>query len=98
MMTIEQEAHLTAIKAKFEREVDTKYRAGQKEHGGNLWLKSGILKNIKQETIDFNVYVEVLERQLLEVKDLLEQNKLDEAIVLVKAMLSETMEELISVN
>lgn len=36
-MTTAQEAHLLAIKERFARAVDAKYRTGAAEHGGNLW-------------------------------------------------------------
>jgi hypothetical protein len=36
-MTIEQEAHLAGLKAQAMALMDSKYRLGVKEHGGNLW-------------------------------------------------------------
>ncbi len=36
-MNAQQENHLADIKNKFAELVDTKYRKGQAEHGGDLW-------------------------------------------------------------
>ena len=55
-MTPEPERHLFEIKRRYCREVDKKYRAGQKEHGGNLWLKDQT-KRIAEEAIDQFVYI-----------------------------------------
>jgi len=38
-MTPKQEQHLQFIIAEFKRLYEPKYRAGQKEHGGDLWRK-----------------------------------------------------------
>ncbi len=61
-MSTEQEAHLTRIKKSFEAKVDEKYRAGQKEHGGNL-MHNNVLWLLDQaisEAIDQVVYLETL--------------------------------------
>jgi hypothetical protein len=61
-MTPEQELHLKRIKANFVQRVDTKYRAGQKEHGGDL-MHSDALKLIDMtiaEAVDQVVYLETL--------------------------------------
>lgn len=70
-MTPEQEAHLSSIKSRFCAGVDEKYRKGQKEHGGNLWLKPGLFTMLKAETRDFIVYADTLEAQLRDVLALL---------------------------
>ena len=61
-MTPEQEAHLQSIKAKFNNYTDKKYRAGQKEHGGNLWEKSEefLLEAAIDEAIDQVTYLVTL--------------------------------------
>jgi hypothetical protein len=66
-MTTQQEHHLASIKANFQREVDTKYRAGQKEHGGDLFRLniSSLLREIKQEIVDLYVYADSLEALIL---------------------------------
>ena len=66
-MTPEQEHHLARIKSLFTTLVDTKYRAGQEEHGGDLFLISvdRLLDNAIFEAIDQVVY-------LLTLKDVLQ--------------------------
>jgi len=39
-VTYSQEDHLAGIKVAFDRALDAKYRAGVKEHGGNLWERT----------------------------------------------------------
>lgn len=59
-MNDEQEAHLASIKAQFVRELDVKYRKGQQEHGGNLWLKPGLIDMALEEVLDLAVYLYTL--------------------------------------
>lgn len=62
-MTAEQEAHLARVKARFVADLDAKYRAGQEEHGGDLWLKPGALENAYAEVLDLAVYLITLMEQ-----------------------------------
>jgi hypothetical protein len=62
-MTPEQEDHLQRVKDQFIEAVDAKYRAGQKEHGGNLWMKPGVLEMLMDECVDLWVYAQVLKEQ-----------------------------------
>jgi hypothetical protein len=62
-MTIACEAHLAEIKLKFCEELDVKYRAGQKEHGGEMWMKDGMLTHAIEEAIDLVVYLYTLRAQ-----------------------------------
>ena len=63
-MTPAQEQHLKSIKDQFNKLVDKKYRAGQQEHGGNLWLKKGIIDFSIDEVIDLVVYLLTLKDQI----------------------------------
>jgi hypothetical protein len=58
------EAHLGKLKADFIADLDAKYRAGQVEHGGNLWDKPGMLAHAIEEAIDQVVYLYTLRDQL----------------------------------
>lgn len=58
------EHHLQAVIADFEKNVTEKYKAGQKEHGGQLWTKPGMIKNLKDELLDAYVYLCTLEAQI----------------------------------
>src|SRR6267142_7052855 len=42
LMNEQQEKHLADIKATFNQIVDSKYRKGQAEHGGDLWQLTGV--------------------------------------------------------
>lgn len=57
-MTPSQEAHLSKIKTAFSKMIDAKYRAGAKEHGGNLddMPQEQLLQEIEAEIIDLVVY------------------------------------------
>jgi len=57
-MSPDQEAHLRRVKAHILRRIDAKYRAGQREHGGNLWKKPGVLEMLLDELVDACVYAE----------------------------------------
>jgi hypothetical protein len=64
MLTAEQQEHLHALTGRFVDQVTEKYVAGQKEHGGDLWRKKGIIKMAKEEVVDMWVYLDTLEQQL----------------------------------
>ncbi len=57
-MTDEQERHLARAQAAFRVAADAKYRAGVREHGGNLWEHSPawLLEQVMEECIDQWMY------------------------------------------
>lgn len=63
-MSPAHEEHLAMIKAQFLREVDVKYRAGRKQHGGKLWEKPGLIRMAMDECIDQYVFLATLQQQL----------------------------------
>lgn len=42
-----------------------KYEKGYREHGGDLWLKAGVLRDLEDEIIDAAVYYHTAKSQLL---------------------------------
>lgn len=62
-MSPEHEAHLQRILDRFTADARTKYEAGQQEHGGRLWEKSGMLDHAIEEAIDLVVYLFTLREQ-----------------------------------
>ena len=52
-----QEKHLKQLKDSFTSALDKKYRAGQKEHTGNLWDNPALLAEAEQEVIDLWSYI-----------------------------------------
>lgn len=71
-MTKDQEDHLYEIQQSFLEEVDSKYRAGVIEHGGNLWDHdlSFFVGELMKEAIDLYVYGYELRKKIrrLELK------------------------------
>jgi hypothetical protein len=67
-MTDEQESHLAQVKRWIIERIDPKYRKGQAEHGGDLWTKP-TLPMVIEETTDFVVYIQTLQKQLEEIHD-----------------------------
>lgn len=70
-ITPKQGKHIADISAASSRRIEAKYRKGQKEHGGNLWEKEGMLANIEDETTDLIVYVHTLREQIEQAYGLL---------------------------
>src|SRR3990167_2526215 len=63
-MSIERVNHANRIENWFSRLMHKKYEAGQKEHGGDLWDKTGMLTHAIEEVIDLAVYLQTMEEQL----------------------------------
>ena len=62
-MSPAHEAHLQRIKDKLTADLDAKYRAGQEEHGGQIWEKPGMLEHAYAEVLDLAVYIMTLMEQ-----------------------------------
>ena len=67
-MTPEQESHLSSIRLSFGVALDDKYRAGQTEHGGDLWTKPQA-DNIIEEAVDMVAYSLTLRAQLRAMRE-----------------------------
>lgn len=78
-MTPEQEAHLESIKERFSHNVDSKYRNGQREHGGDMWRMSAfrLLDNAIDEALDQVVYLLTLRDKLVAAEQNEELDGLD---------------------
>jgi hypothetical protein len=63
-MTPEQQQHLDTLCAQIVSGVSEKYEAGQREHGGDLWKKRGMLRAAIDEANDLQVYLRTLLQQL----------------------------------
>lgn len=72
-MTNEQEAHLRDIKYNILNDLDRKYRAGQREHGGDVWKKSGMIDNAIEEVLDLAVYLYTLRDQISKIQKRFEE-------------------------
>tara|TARA_R100001086_G_scaffold249732_2_gene190615 strand:+ start:929 stop:1216 length:288 start_codon:yes stop_codon:yes gene_type:complete len=71
-MTLQQEDHLTNLTRTVTTQIDKKYRAGQAEHGGDLWERVPLVEDMIEESIDQVTYALTLKQQLARVKELLD--------------------------
>jgi len=71
-MTLAQEDHLAEIQSSIAKQVNTKYRVGQAEHGGDLWERVPLVEDMIEESIDQVTYALTLKSQLGRAKSLLE--------------------------
>ena len=62
-MDAPHEAHLTRIVGQVTHDIREKYERGQAEHGGNLWLKPGMLDKAIEEVLDLAVYLYTMREQ-----------------------------------
>jgi hypothetical protein len=56
--------HLSSIVTWLGQQMSEKYKAGQQEHGGELWMKPGALRNLEEEIIDLPIYYKTAKDQL----------------------------------
>lgn len=68
----EHESHLRTVLSEQAKRITTKYRAGQRAHGGHLWKKAGMLGHAEAEVTDLNVYMVTLRNQLMDVLNILD--------------------------
>lgn len=63
-MDQQHQEHLKTILKDFCDLASKKYVAGQKEHGGKLWMKAGIIDMAIEEAIDQVIYLFTLKWQI----------------------------------
>lgn len=85
-MTPEQERHLQRIKDAYTQRVDTKYREGQQERGGNLFSKAGMANMLEDEIIDLPVYFFTLRDQLKDVLALMRIQQHKTALIMLESI------------
>ncbi len=74
-MTPSQEKHLNEILKEVRSKIDTKYRAGQAEHGGDLWERVPLIDDIMDEAVDQTTYSLTLKGQIGTIKTLIDEAK-----------------------
>lgn len=69
-MTPDQELHLKSILHTFAIQADAKYRAGQVEHGGNLWdlPVMQLIDNAIDEAVDQFVYLVTIRNKVAKMR------------------------------
>jgi hypothetical protein len=92
-MTLKQEDHLNGIIRSISGQVDQKYRAGQAEHGGDLWERVPLVEDMIEESIDQVTYALTLKSQLGRAKSLLEdaRNAVPENPVTAQKLITRAM-------
>jgi hypothetical protein len=79
-MTSEHEKHLAGIIRDLTRDLDSKYRKGQEEHGGALWRRP-VWKDAWEEILDLAVYTHTLKMQLSVIAEIALMGAADESVV-----------------
>lgn len=64
-LTADQSAHIGRVTTEAVGLMQTKYQAGQLEHGGNCWEKPGMLAHALDESADLSVYLWTLREQMI---------------------------------
>jgi hypothetical protein len=72
------ETHLEKIKTTTLELIDKKYRQGQEQHGGNLWLKPGLIDEAINEAIDQVTYLLTLKDQIETLKGSVDKSSLQD--------------------
>ncbi len=60
--------HAGEVADRAERRIHTKYLRGQREHGGCLPMKAGMLAHAEDEATDLVIYHDVLRAQLQKIR------------------------------
>ena len=79
VMSPEHELHLQAVLETFSKDFSAKYRRGQQEHGGALWLRP-CWSDAMQEVVDLVAYVYTHRIQLGAIADLALAGASDESL------------------
>ena len=64
----EARAHAARVSTDVAEAIHAKYTAGQREHGGKIWQKAGMLGHLTNELHDGEVYAHVLRDQLTDIR------------------------------
>ena len=78
-MSAEHERHLAGILSDLVKDVSSKYRKGQAQHGGALWRRP-VWRDAWDEVLDLCTYVHTLKLQLSVIADLALRGAADESV------------------
>jgi len=78
-MSAEHERHLSGILSDLVKDVSSKYRKGQAQHGGALWRRP-VWRDAWDEVLDLCTYVHTLKLQLSVIADLALRGAADESV------------------
>lgn len=80
-------AHRAALAAAVAAATRRRYAQGQREHGGRLWTKPGLLAHAEAEAVDAMVYLSTLRRQLEVARALLDRGDWRRARAILRGLL-----------
>jgi len=83
-MSKEHELHLASVLESFVRDASRKYRAGQAEHGGNLWQRP-VWSDLMAEVCDMVFYAYTHKLQLATIADLALAGARDDSVAAATA-------------
>lgn len=86
-MTSEQKDHMLNVLTHVVVNGEKKYVQGQKEHGGDMWLKPGMFSELEQELLDFIFYSATVREQLEACHQAMEAGMFIEAKLSLAAIL-----------
>ena len=95
MMDAQKKAHLKHCVRRVSKLQIDKYVKGQKEHGGRMWMKTGLLNAALEETADQANYLPTVELQIAQAIKRIKANQPDKAILILEGLLSKKVETLL---
>jgi hypothetical protein len=91
-MTPEKKDHLKQCVRRVSKLQIDKYIKGQKEHGGKMWLKTGMLHAALEEVADLANYLPTIELQIEKAIKLLKAGHVKTALVILEGIISQKIE------
>ena len=93
-MDAAKKAHLKhCVRRTSKLQID-KYVAGQREHKGQMWNKTGMLHASLEEVADLANYLPTVELQVAQAIKRLKANQPDKALLILEGLLSKKVEML----
>jgi hypothetical protein len=89
-MTTEKKEHLKQCVRRVSKLQIDKYVKGQNEHGGKMWLKTGMLHASLEEVADLANYLPTIELQVLKAIKLIKAGK--DALPILEGLVSKKIE------
>lgn len=80
-------SHAIAIVNWAAANIINKYEAGQREHGGHVWQKGGLMAELEAECLDHIVYSRTIRLQLDGILDALNRGAVEDAKTSLRMLL-----------
>ena len=92
MMEAHKKAHVAHCVKRLSDLQNKKYVSGQKEHGGQMWKKTGLLHAALEEVADLANYLPTIELQVHKAVKLLKAGDTDKALLILEGLRSKKIE------